>query len=79
MTCVHLREILLEQREIITRHIDRHKWFNHIEDRQEATLDFIEKYGWIMREIYCDSACPDRHKCEYYAAKIKDFTIKTES
>ena len=70
MNCIHLRELLSGQRVIISRHIDRHKWFNHIEDKEEAIGDFIGRYGWIMREMYCDSACPDRNNCDYYKTKI---------
>jgi len=62
--CRHLRELLESQREIIERHIDRHKWFRHIDDREAAISDFIEKFGWIMREFHCTQVCTDRTECE---------------
>jgi len=62
--CTHLSELAKVQREIISRHIERHKWFSHIIDRQEAAEDFIEKFGWIMRELYCGYICAERHECE---------------
>ncbi len=63
--CRHLRDLLGAQKEIIERHIDRHKWFRYIEDREEAIADFVDKFGWIMREFHCTQICPDRQECEY--------------
>ena len=37
-----LKEILEAQIDIIERHVDNHKWFMQIEDRNEAIGDFIE-------------------------------------
>jgi hypothetical protein len=62
--CKRIREILDAQIDIIERHVDQHKWFQHIEKRDEAIVDFIEKYGFIMREFYCSRICQDRHSCE---------------
>ena len=62
--CVRLQEILDAQRDIIDRHVDQHKWFHHFEDREAAILDFIEKYGFIMREFYCSRICNERFNCE---------------
>jgi hypothetical protein len=63
MTCIHLREFLDSEIKIIENHIDEHKWFNHIEDRNLAIEDFIVKYGWIMREYYCNYICPEGSGC----------------
>jgi hypothetical protein len=62
--CIHLQEILDAQRDIIERHIDQHKWFNKIGNRDQAACDFIEKYGFIMREFYCSRICKERFACE---------------
>ena len=61
--CEHLNELLKAQEVIIKRHIDEHKWFQHITDPDKAAVDFIEHYGWIMREVYCGQACKDRANC----------------
>lgn len=61
--CKRIKEILDAQREIIERHVDNHKWFMQIEDRDEAIRDFIEKYGFIMREFYCSRICEERFEC----------------
>ena len=67
--CTELRELSKVQKRIIERHIEEHKWFLHIADRQEAIRDFIEKFGWIMRELYCGYICTTRLECSI----AKDF------
>jgi len=62
--CQRIGDILKAQIDIIERHIDQHKWFHHIENKEEAVADFIEKYGFIMREYYCSRICEDGFKCE---------------
>lgn len=62
--CTRIKDILDAQRDIIERHVDQHKWFQHIQDREEAIRDFIEKYGFIMREFYCSRICQERFNCE---------------
>jgi len=62
--CKRIRDILDAQIDIIERHVDQHKWFQQIEDRNEAISDFIEKYGFIMREFYCSRICEDRFSCK---------------
>ena len=62
--CTHLRDILEAQKDIIERHVDQHKWFQQINNQEEAVRDFIEKYGFIMREFYCSRICGDRFECE---------------
>jgi hypothetical protein len=61
--CKRIRELMSAQISIINRHIDDHKWFTHIENANEGMMDFIERYGWLMREMYCGYACPDRIDC----------------
>jgi len=61
--CNRIKDILDAQIDIIERHVDQHKWFQQIEDRDEAIRDFIEKYGFIMREFYCSRICEDRFDC----------------
>jgi hypothetical protein len=62
--CEHLQEFLDCELGVIKRHLARHKWFNAIPDEGEGIADFIRKYGWLMRELYCGYACPDRDKCD---------------
>ncbi len=62
--CTRLKDLAKVQRQIIERHIERHKWFAQIVDHQEAKEDFVLKFGWIMRELYCGYICEERLKCE---------------
>lgn len=61
--CDHLKDFLGLEKEIILRHIQNHKWFRHIGDYNEGVADFIENYGWLMRDMYCTSICPYREEC----------------
>jgi hypothetical protein len=62
--CTHLRDLNAAQIVVIRRHIDEHKWFQHIADEEDAKLDFIEKFRWIMREVYCGFICCERFDCD---------------
>lgn len=68
--CKHLESLLIEQEHIIRRHIDQHKWYKMIADKNRAVEDFIEKYAWVMREMYCD-LCPDSKECKPYNNYLK--------
>jgi hypothetical protein len=61
--CTRLRELLGTQKKIIVRHIAEHLWFQHIADEEEGKEDFVEKFGWIMREVYCGFICCERFDC----------------
>ena len=62
--CQCLVDFLKAQRDIISRHLDEHKWLRHIEDKNEAASSFINDYGWLMRELYCTRICEKREGCE---------------
>ncbi len=63
-SCIHLDDLLRAEKKVISRHIDEHKHFQHMENENEAVMDFIEKYDWIMRELYCGYGCKDRYDCK---------------
>ncbi len=65
MTCTHLKELVLEEENIIKRHMDEYMKSKNIKDVTEAKIKFVEEYGWIMKEIYCD-LCPDNKTCGAY-------------
>ena len=62
--CKHIREILDVERKIIIKHIEKHKWFNHFEFEHDAITDFVNKYAWLMREVFCGALCPHREVCQ---------------
>ena len=62
--CCHLHEVVKAEMEIIAEHLENHKWFKHIGNDNDAIADFIKDYGWLMREMYCNYACPDKEECQ---------------
>lgn len=61
--CEKLADLMKAQLEVINRHVDEHKWFQHIPDQDKGVADFIDKYGWLMREMYCNHACSLKETC----------------
>jgi hypothetical protein len=61
--CEHLSEFLSLQKDIIEKHLEKHKWFRHIENENDAAIDFIQNYGWIMRAVFCTHLCPMASGC----------------
>lgn len=61
--CVHLNDLMKIQQKIIIYHLDEHKWYNHIADKNYAIVDFIKKYGWVIRETYCE-ICEFKENCK---------------
>ena len=62
--CTHIDDLLEAESKVIKRHLKKHKIFQHIIDDDKAIGDFIQKYGFIMREFYCGYVCKDRYECE---------------
>jgi|TARA_Y100000034_G_C6774925_1_gene345939 hypothetical protein len=70
--CEHLREFLDLEVDVIRRHLDEHKWFRHIISENDGVKDFIESYGWLIREMYCTAICADRDICGWKDEMFKD-------
>lgn len=64
MVCRNLSALSAIQRDIIEKHIEKHKWYNGIENKEEAIQDFIDKFAWIIREMYCGYICGQRFRCK---------------
>ena len=62
--CTELVDFLRVEKSIILKHIERHMYFQHIDDFNHAIADFNDKYGWLMRELFCGYMCLKRHNCE---------------
>lgn len=69
--CIKLEDFVKEQVQIIQRHITKHQWYIHAPNKESAVADFIDKYGWIMREIFCDKVCEYSSRCEAYQAYLR--------
>lgn len=76
MTCSHFRDFMKEQVELMKRHVDRHKFYRGIPDRQQAEIDFIENFGGLLREMYCDTACPEHEQCQDYKDYLEREKLK---
>jgi len=63
--CKHINDIVNAQIPFIKRHLNKHKYFQHIADDNEAMADFIQKYGFAYREVYCEYVCKDKD-CDFY-------------
>lgn len=74
--CPELQELITTEIPIVRKHLERHKWFKHIPDDNLAAIDFLERYGWIMKELYCTSGCKKKDTCEH-ALKLKSGEIET--
>jgi hypothetical protein len=62
--CVKLDVLMQCQRDIIERHIDQHKWFKHIPDKEAGVSDFIKQYAWLMRDLFCNYICDSKDGCK---------------
>ena len=74
--CKHLGDLIRAEMPIIKRHFSRHKWFQNLRGDEEAKTDFVDKYGFIMREMYCGHICEDRTKCEIGRQYIPEPEVK---
>ena len=70
MKCKRVLENNLITYQLIKKHLDKYKLYNHIEDETKSFTDFVNKYAWIIREVYCLSICPDKNICRKLS-KIK--------
>jgi len=75
LSCSQIRELLIVELAVIQNHLDDHKWFHHIENKNDAVIDFIEKYAWIMKEIYCNFTCK-KECCNLRQTKYKLSDLK---
>jgi hypothetical protein len=62
--CHEFQQLMKAQLEVMRKHLPRHKWFRHLGSEEEAAMNFVKEYGWIMREMYC-SACRLSGECEH--------------
>lgn len=72
--CIRLKDFLDYEVSLIEKHIDKHKWFNHIEDKDEAIADFINKYAWIIKESYCIN-CTKNSECGMISGMNMEYSI----
>lgn len=64
--CINLRRLNEVQTSILQKHLAVHNWYNHIPDEFDGISDFINKYAWCFREVFCRTACPYNKDCNVY-------------
>lgn len=52
------------QLDVVSKHIEEHKYLRSMTDKQQALESFIKDYGWLIRELYCTRICDKRNECE---------------
>jgi hypothetical protein len=62
--CARVGDITKAEIQVIKKHLDRHKWFHHFTDENDAVADFVWKYAWIMREVFCGKLCTASPWCD---------------
>ena len=62
--CECLSEFMKTQLDVVSKHIDEHKYLRSMADKDEALQSFIKDYGWLIRELYCTRICEKRRECE---------------
>ena len=73
MPCIHLADLLGRLGKITEVHINEHKWFRGIGSPEDAIGDFVDKFGWVARDMYCGGLCPDEKTCEMHRQYLKQF------
>ena len=76
--CKHLKEFVGIEKDVILRHIQNHKWYREIGDYNEGVADFIECYGWLMRDMYCTAICEYREDCNI-SRELRNLPDDTEN
>jgi len=61
--CSCFRPYILFETEIISKYLSDHTPYDH-EKKQELVREFIKKYAWCIRYIYCHYICPHKSNCE---------------
>lgn len=49
---------------LLEKHLEKHKWFNQITNDEEGKKDFLEKFGWLVEQMYCRFRCDQRFTCD---------------
>ena len=78
--CEHTSQVMSVEVDLIKKHIDEHKIYNHILTDDDAIIDFVDKYAWIMREAvcaFCTEDCTLRKDSTEPLSDISDIALST--
>jgi hypothetical protein len=60
--CDNLTNYSTFKRGVIEKYLKVQEPYTH-DEKQELVMDFIDKYAWLVRLIYCHHICPHRSDC----------------
>jgi len=49
---------------LLLKHLEQHKWFRQIADDETGKQDFLEKFGWMVEQMFCRYYCDQRFVCD---------------
>jgi len=81
--CSKTPQVMAVEIELIKNHIDKHKEYNHMLSDNDAIIDFVDRFAWIMREAVCafcsDKECTAKKTNEKskYPPEIDDLALLT--
>ena len=57
--CNRTSQVMAVEIDLIKKHVGKHKEYNNILSDDDAIIDFVDKFAWIMREAVC-AFCDDK-------------------
>jgi len=51
--CNKMSQVMKIEIDLIKKHLNKHKEYNHILSDDDAIIDFVNKFAWVMREAIC--------------------------
>ncbi|MFC1768931.1 hypothetical protein ACFLZX_04170 [Nanoarchaeota archaeon] len=60
--CERSLELLIALNGVVSRHIEKHIYYNHFSDRREAVADFVSKYRFAVDQLFCEYGCKEGSK-----------------
>jgi len=61
--CRHTFDLLTIRQSLLNKHLSRHSECQSITDQEQDKRDFLARFDWLISEMYCRYACPDRFVC----------------
>ena len=77
-SCTRVRDLTIAEMNVFLSHIDRHKWFRHLDD-SDAMESLNDEYGAFIRDMFCRFACLDRHDCELMLKGLQSSPVERDA
>jgi len=76
--CSELEKVIEMDIKLINEHFENHAWYNHITDKEQAKIDYVEKYMALAKEMYCVHVCDKSYECEIGQRYIEGYYGKNK-